>query len=288
MPVPGVRLLRAADAPAFEAFLGPRAETSLFLLANARRAGFLDYGRPFEGTYAGAFENDLLVAVAAHFWNGFVAVQAPDQLEAVLGKAVAASGRAVKGLTGPHAQVVAARRALRAEGRPAAVEAPEGLFALDLADLRVPDVLASGAAGCRRPREEEEDLLCSWRAAYRREALGEPEGQENREAAAEEVRALRASGSQFVLETQESDRPVASSAFNARLPEIVQVGGVWTPPDRRGRGYGRAVVAGSLLEARAQGVVRSVLFTENPAARRAYEAIGFRRVGEYGLVIFRS
>jgi predicted GNAT family acetyltransferase len=31
-----------------------------------------------------------------------------------------------------------------------------------------------------------------------------------------------------------------------------------------------------------------VLFTENPSARRAYEALGFRRVGEYGLVIFRS
>ena len=65
------------------------------------------------------------------------------------------------------------------------------------------------------------------------------------------------------------------------------MGGVWTPPERRGRGYARAVVAASLLDARAEGVERAVLFTENPVARRAYEALGFRRVGEYGLVIFR-
>ena len=94
--------------------------------------------------------------------------------------------------------------------------------------------------------------------------------------------------SHFVLEVQGSDGPVSYSAFNASLPEIVQVGGVWTPPEQRGRGYARAVVAGSLLDARAERVVRAVLFTENPAARRAYEALGFQRVGEYGLGDFQD
>jgi len=28
-----------------------------------------------------------------------------------------------------------------------------------------------------------------------------------------------------------------------------------------------------------------VLFTDNPVASRAYEALGFRRAGEYGLVL---
>lgn len=288
MAAPRVRVLGAEDAPAFEGFLALRADSSLFLLANARQAGLADQGQPFEGTYAGAFEDGRLAAVAAHFWNGILAVQAPAHLPEVVRCAAGASGRAVAGLTGPHDQVVAARRVLHADRWPAAVEAPEGLFALDLSDLRVPNALASGAALCRRPRDGEVDFLRAWRAAYRREALGEPEGGENVKAAGDDVRALHAAGSHFVLEVPGLDVPVAYSAFNARLPEIVQVGGVWTPPDRRGRGYARAVVAGSLLEARAQGVVRAVLFTENPAARRAYEALGFQRVGEYGLVIFRS
>jgi predicted GNAT family acetyltransferase len=288
MSGPLVRVLGAKDAPAFESFLGPRADSSLFLLGNARRAGLADRGQPFEGTYAGAFEDGRLAAVAAHFWNGIVAVQAPAHLPEVVSCAVGASGRAVAGLTGPHDQVVAARGALGATARQTAIEAPEGLFVLDLAKLLVPESLRSRAVRCRRPREEEIGLLAAWRAAYRREVLDEPAGAANDDAARDDVRALHGSGSHFVLEVPGQGPPVSYSAFNASLPEIVQVGGVWTPPERRGRGYARAVVAGSLLEARAKGVCRAVLFTSNPMARRAYEALGFRRVGEYGLVIFRS
>lgn len=286
MPILRVRLLTSEDAPAFEAFLGPRALSSLFLLSNARQAGFVDHGGPFEGTYAGAFVGDSLAAVAAHFWNGILAVQAPDHLESVIRQAVEASGRAVAGLTGPHEQVVAARRALHLEARPAAVEAPEGLFALDLADLRVPGALSSGAVRCRRPMPEERGLLAAWRAAYRQEVLGEPGGRPSEEAAREDVQALDQAGAHWVLEADGA--PCAYSAFNARLPEIAQVGGVWTPPGLRGRGYARAVVAGSLLNARARGVERAVLFTGNSAAERAYRAIGFQRVGTYGLVVFRD
>lgn len=285
MAGPRVRLLGADDAPAFEAFLGPRAESSLFLLANARRAGFEDSGLPFTGAYAGAFEGELLTGVAAHYWNGIVALQAPAHLDEVLRRAVGASGRAVAGLTGPYDQVVAARGALSASARPAAVEKPEGLFVLDLGRLAVPDALASGRVQCRRPRAEDLPRLVEWRAAYRREVLGEPAGRENEAASRDDVRSLQESGSHWLLEA--GGVPVAYSAFNARLPEIVQVGGVWTPPPLRGRGFARAVVAASLLEARAGGVRRAVLFTENPAAAKAYAALGFRRVGDYGLVIFK-
>ncbi len=53
------------------------------------------------------------------------------------------------------------------------------------------------------------------------------------------------------------------------------------------RGHGRAVVAGSLLDARAAGVVEAILFTEaeNHPAQRAYEALGFERIGDYGMVM---
>jgi len=75
--------------------------------------------------------------------------------------------------------------------------------------------------------------------------------------------------------------------FNAMLPEMVQIGGVWTPAEFRGRGYARALVAGSLAAAREQGVRRAVLFANpaNAAARAAYLAIGFEIVGDYGLVL---
>ena len=67
----------------------------------------------------------------------------------------------------------------------------------------------------------------------------------------------------------------------------MQIGGVWTPPEFRGRGYARGVVAGSLVVARKHGVQRAVLFADpaNDTARRAYLYLGFRIVGDYGLVL---
>ncbi len=111
------------------------------------------------------------------------------------------------------------------------------------------------------------------------------DGPELRRSSREEVLPHHALGSDWVL--LDGETPVSCSVFNAMLPDIVQIGGVWTPPPLRGRGYGRSVVAGSLLAAREQGVQRAVLFADpqNPAAKQAYLALGFRIGGDYGLVL---
>jgi predicted GNAT family acetyltransferase len=92
----------------------------------------------------------------------------------------------------------------------------------------------------------------------------------------------------------EEGRPVASTAYNARVtradgsPEVVQVGGVWTPVELRGRGYARCAVAGQLLESRELGATRAVLFTgeDRTGAQAAYRALGFQASGDYGLIFF--
>jgi RimJ/RimL family protein N-acetyltransferase len=80
----------------------------------------------------------------------------------------------------------------------------------------------------------------------------------------------------------------AYSAFNATIADTVQIGGVWTPPPQRGRGHARCVVAGSLQHARDRGVRSAILFTDekNVAAQRSYVAVGFRPIGDYGIVFF--
>ena len=80
--------------------------------------------------------------------------------------------------------------------------------------------------------------------------------------------------------------PVAMTGFNATQPEAVQVGGVYTPPELRRRGYGRLAVALHLAEARQKGATRAILFSAGPAATRAYEALGFQHIGAYGFVLF--
>jgi len=200
--------------------------------------------------------------------------------------AVAASGRGVTGVIGVDAQARAARRVLGLEGAATTLDSREDLFVLALDALRVPAPLATGSFACRPPRQDELPSLAGWRHDYRVEAIGERAGAALRARAAEEVALGQRLARHFVLE--DAGRLVAYAAYNAQTPGCVQIGGVWTPPALRGRGYARAVVAGALLRARERGVARSVLFTPtgNAAAQAAYRALGYQRIGDYALILF--
>ncbi len=284
--MPDLRLLRPGDEAALDRFLAGYADTSMFLRANARSAGLEDRGEPMQGTYVAALEGDRIAGVAAHCWNGMVLVQAPQgHAAAVAREAVRRSGRAVTGFSGPWDQVVAARRALGLAAVPVAKDSRDELYVLDLARLVVPPALAAGEVRCRHPQGAELDLLIEWRVAFAIEALGATAGPELSRTSRADVLLQHERGSDWVLLA--GSAPVAYSVFNAMLPEIAQIGGVWTPPELRGRGYARSAVAGSLLAARQHGVSRAVLFADpaNAAARAAYLALGFRIVGDYGLVL---
>ena len=280
-----VRLLRPGDEAALEAFLSRHADTSMFLRANARSAGLVDKGEPLQATYAAAMEGGAIAGVAAHCWNGMVLVQAPAHAAEVARAAVRHSGRAITGFSGPWSQVVAARAALGLAATRAVKDSRDELYALDVGRLMVPPQLASGAVRCRHPEAGELELLVEWRAQFSIEALGATDGPDLRRASRADVLLQHERGADWVL--LDHGNPVAYSAFNAMLPDIVQIGGVWTPPECRGRGYARSVVAGSLVAAGKQGVRRAVLFADpnNAAARAAYLGIGFGIVGDYGLVL---
>ena len=277
-------LLTTGDEAELERFLIAHADSSMFLRANARKAGLVDGGERLQGTYVAAREGGAIIAVAASCWNGMVIVQGrSDAVGDAAREAAARSGRAVKGFSGPYAQVVAARAALGFAQRPAQIDSREDLFALALDELRVPVALADGRWSCRHPIAADRALLARWSYEYEIEALGFEHTAEREQQALESYE-LATSAWLLVVDGE----PVARSGFNAELPDCVQIGGVYTPPALRGRGYARAVVAGSLVDARARGVTRSILFTphDNIAARTAYLALGYRIVGDYGLVLF--
>ena len=281
-----IRPLGPGDEAALEAFLADHADSSMFLRSNARQAGLADRGAALQGSYVAAFAEAGIVAVAAHYWNGMIILQAPEQAGSLARAAVDRSGRGLRGFAGPWEQVEAARTALGATDRTAAKASRETLYALSLPDLAVPEPLAAGRWTCRHAHPEEEDLLIEWRVAYAREALGAADAPALREESRADIAFIRRERADFVLEYD--GLPVAFAAYNARLPDIVQIGGVWTPPALRGRGYGRGVTAGALIAARETGAARAVLFTDNPVASRAYEALGFQPAGEYGLVLLTA
>jgi predicted GNAT family acetyltransferase len=284
-----VRLLADGDAAAMAALLAPHADSSMFLRSNSRRAGFVDRGAPLTGAYAAVFTaGGAIVAVAAHFWNGMLVVQSPDpaHIAPVARAAAAATGRRVTGFAGPHAQVVAARAALGLAGAPANVDSCEVRYGLELAELRVPDAVADGRLRARRATDADLPLTTAWRVAYMQEALAAPPSPEL-EPEARGVMASMRDVTWLLVDGAASAAPVALTQLNAFLPDIVQIGGVYTPPAHRGRGYASAVVAAQLLDVRAGGASRVVLFTQpdNASARAAYESIGFRLTGDFGLVL---
>ena len=59
-------LVDDTDANLLASFLAPRIESSVFLRSNSIQSGLTDGDIPYHGTYVGAFEDDILVAVAAH------------------------------------------------------------------------------------------------------------------------------------------------------------------------------------------------------------------------------
>ncbi len=279
-----LRVLRPGDEGALESFLARHPDTSMFLRANARSAGLVDRGQPLQATYVALLDGGI-TGVVAHCWNGMVLVQAPADTAAVARAAVRQSRRPVTGFSGPWSQVVAAREALGLAAARATRNSRDDLYALDLARLIVPEPLVTGAVSCRHPRPPELDQLVAWRVAFALEALGAADSTALRDASRADVLLHHERGADWVLLAGKT--LVAYSVFNAMLPDIVQIGGVWTPPEMRGRGYARSVVAGSLVAARKQGVERAVLFADpdNSMARAAYLAIGFRIVGDYGLVL---
>jgi RimJ/RimL family protein N-acetyltransferase len=273
-------LLAPGDAAELERFLGAHADSSMFLRGNSRAAGLLDRGERLQGTYVAAREDGAIVAVAAHFWNGNIIVQGRGDVVAEAARAaVERSGRDVRGLLGPVAQVVAVRAALGLADRATTLDSREDLMALALSDLRVPPPLSDGRWRCRNPVAEDDPTLDQWDFDYGTEALGAPP---TRERPAPTPFQPQPSGFVLLVDGQLA----AQCRFTAELPDAVLIGGVYTPPALRNRGYGRGVVAGALVDARARGVTRGVLFTENPAARAAYAGIGFAVVGDYAIVLF--
>jgi predicted GNAT family acetyltransferase len=286
-----IQILDEGDRDALEAFLRPQRASSLFLLSNLRAAGLVDQGLRYQGTYAAVVAGTgEILGVAAHYWNGNVIFQAPTQsVPGLLQAAFVASPRKLKGLIGPAEQVETARSELALTGEQIQLDSTEKLYRLSLENLEVPAALSAGEVRGRRMTAADLDLVTEWRAAFAVETLGEADDEELRRRTRITANSTLQERRTWLLE-DEDGRPVSHTAFNAATADAVQVGGVWTPPALRSRGYGRAVVAASLLDARAEGVEEAILFTDedNLPAQRAYEALGFRQVGDYRLLFLKA
>jgi predicted GNAT family acetyltransferase len=133
---------------------------------------------------------------------------------------------------------------------------------------------------------EDLPLLAAWNLAYNLEVLGGEDSEATRKETYHAAKSTIERGLQRLLITD--DRIVAQSNFNAAITDAVQIGGVYTPPCERGRGFARRAVAAHLAEAFAGKAKHAILFSASEPASKAYRAIGFECIGEYQIVLFGS
>ena len=141
-----------------------------------------------------------------------------------------------------------------------------------LAKLSWPDPAPDGTA--RVADDSDVPLLADWFTAFAFEVHDMGRGVDQTAAVRERV----SYGGITVWEA--GGEPVALAGATRQVAGMVRIGPVYTPPERRGRGYGSAATAAAcerLLEAGADDVL---LYTDlaNPVSNSIYQRIGFRAV----------
>ncbi|WP_179378611.1 GNAT family N-acetyltransferase [Jannaschia marina] len=185
-------------------------------------------------------------------------------------------GERLRGAAGPARMVRPLLDALGLTEAPKSLDADEPQFELSLDALIVPE-----GPGDLVPVSVDAERAICWRQAYNAELQT---GSRTLEDTTREVEGWIAEDSHRFLVVD--GRPAAMTGFNATLPEIVQVGGVYTPPETRGRGLARRALALHLAEARATGVETATLFAASDAAVACYTPLGFQRTGTFTLLFF--
>jgi uncharacterized protein len=139
----------------------------------------------------------------------------------------------------------------------------------------------AGVGGRMRPgAEQDRGLVQAWLEAFMREAVP-GESPEDTDGWMER----NASDPAGRLVLWEDGAPVSLAACGAATPRGIRIGPVYTPPERRGRGYASAVTAGLTRQLLAGGRDFCFLYTDlaNPTANSIYQRIGYRPVTDVEL-----
>ncbi|WP_367648801.1 GNAT family N-acetyltransferase [Ruegeria arenilitoris] len=271
---------REVDVPKIDRFLFDHIQTSMFPLANLR-----DFG--LRGPDPRAVNlwtlGDGPRAVFGITNEGMVLPQCPECSDEELRAAIRLiRGRKLFGMAAEASQACRIMRLAGWQDRPATLNSDEPGFTLDLQQMVVPNTTGADLLPLC---DQDRTITEGWRQSYLVEAM-DFDADRAKGQAKKDIAAYIERNSHRVLLM--NGQPVAMTGFNARLPEVVQIGGVYTPPDLRGRGYARLAVALHLREAQSKGATRAILFAASDAAARAYIGIGFQPAGHYSLILFKN
>lgn len=226
-------------------------------------------------------DGPIAVAMRTPPFNMLLAV-APESAIGPLVDELALRGGELPGVTGPAPAARAfAQRWSQVRGMATTVTMQQGLY--ELTKVVPPDPRAPGAL--RFAMADDVDLVASWMTGFAGDAgLPAHEREALRKTAAGRV----AGGGLFVWEHEGA--PVSMASLQGATRHGIRVSFVYTPPQRRGRGYASACVAAVSEHALASGKRFCTLYTDlaNPTSNAIYQRVGYRRIGESEMIAFHD
>ncbi|GAB4586752.1 GNAT family N-acetyltransferase [Nocardia sp. IFM 10818] len=153
-------------------------------------------------------------------------------------------------------------------------KAATGMRLYRLGELIAPAPPPPGAA--RQAGVADTDLIAQWFTAFQAETGGPPADQH------------RSAATRIELGTAvlwEDDGPAAVACCWLPFHGVARIAPVYTPPARRGHGYGGAVTAAIVQRARELDAQEVVLFADlaNPTSNALYQRLGFRPVADFAI-----
>ncbi len=213
----------------------------------------------------------------------------PDEAARLLARTVRERGEDLAAVNGalPAAQVCADELG-RLTDRTPHVAQHTRLHELVHRDALVEPAPVPGAL--RPARREDLDLCRAWFTAFHVDAdaqSGRAPGRPAIEVVADEDLLRRIDTGRIWL-WEDGGEVVHLTGANAPAFGVARVGPVYTPRDRRGRGYASAAVAEVTRTILEQGA-RACLFTDraNPTSNRIYAALGYRPVVDMAHLVLR-
>ncbi|MEM9468958.1 MAG: GNAT family N-acetyltransferase [Pseudomonadota bacterium] len=286
-----VRQLTDLDRLITDQFLEKYSHSCMFMRSNIAQAGLVFRGMRYQGDHFGAFEGDQLIGVMGHYWNGNMMIQMQNTLstpilslsEATLNNALM-TNRPVKGLLGPSDQVHVLQKQTLLKKEKTQFDNNELLLGLDLKNLIIPELCDDPDYTIRYPVESDREQMIYWRYEFQVETGLSKEDPSVKKQVEADVQEFMTNKKYWLFEYQ--NNPVGFVGFNAVIEDTVQPGGVWVPPHQRNKSYARAATAMILKLARDEwGKTKSTIFTSNPAAEKAYKALGYEEIGHYAIKI---
>jgi predicted GNAT family acetyltransferase len=199
-----------------------------------------------------------------------------DDLVAVDALVEAFRDEALPGVLGPvDAAARFAAGWIATTGNAGWIEVKERIFRLER--LIPPERPAAGA--WRMAQKRDRDLIIRWLIAFMAEA--QPEAPPPRDPGGAADRWIERRGRTLYL-WEDGGPPVSLVGAGGETPHGVRIGPVYTPPDRRGRGYASSLTAAASADQLALGRQFCFLFTDlaNPTSNKIYQEIGFQPVSD--------